>query len=380
MFLYIELNVFCILVLGYILLQARNVSSELSRHAFRAGTGMTILFVLTDMLWQTGGNGGIAMSIHLLHFLKGSYFVVTSFMCWFWFLYFEARRDREVFKNRKNILMTGMLSAALLFLILLNIFTGVLYHYEADGTYVRGPLFILTYVLSYPYALAAIVRPFRDALHSRSYIDRDELVFLASFPIPTAIAGFFQYFHPQLPLAAPAITLSVLIIFSHTNETRVSLDALTGLNNRRVLFRQTAKLMESFDYTHKLYLIMCDVDDFKDVNDTYGHVEGDKALQRIADALRQPFLETGKRGVLARYGGDEFTIVLPVDYSAEIPAFMKKVEDRLKALNTASGAPYDLKISMGAVAYQESFITVQQFIAAADEELYKVKSKHHAIR
>jgi len=97
------------------------------------------------------------------------------------------------------------------------------------------------------------------------------------------------------------------------------IDFLTGLRNRRALDQSLPELIRQLDYTggkkeaapHSVMVIALDINRFKFVNDTYGHVKGDNALKVVADRFRQVTKEWSGQQVF-RYGGDEFIIVLPI--------------------------------------------------------------------
>jgi len=114
-------------------------------------------------------------------------------------------------------------------------------------------------------------------------------------------------------------------------------------------------------------IFMFDIDDFKRLNDTQGHIEGDKCIRRIAFLAKSCIREVDSLG---RYGGDEFIVVLPgveIERAREIAErFRKKVEE--------SGAPH-LTVSIGVSAYPNDGSTTNDLIAAADKGLYVSKSK-----
>ena len=154
-----------------------------------------------------------------------------------------------------------------------------------------------------------------------------------------------------------------------------TMDALTGLHNRGWMddiFDREVKRSER-DLL-PLATIMIDVDDFKDYNDTYGHLAGDKVLTMVAASLRKPLRPND---MVARYGGEEFAVMLP-ETSLENAV---TIAERLRlSVSQADPGKLDGKqlpkvtISLGVASRQQKY-TLDMLITAADAALYKAKSK-----
>ena len=116
---------------------------------------------------------------------------------------------------------------------------------------------------------------------------------------------------------------------------------------------------------------------FKSINDTYGHIQGDAALVRIADALRLGARDFQHRVNIARYGGDEFVILANADDIDQIDALRDSIDRALTRLNREANAPYELSVSMGAARADPS-LSLKELIEKADEQLYEEKERRHA--
>jgi diguanylate cyclase (GGDEF)-like protein len=151
-------------------------------------------------------------------------------------------------------------------------------------------------------------------------------------------------------------------------------DELTGLSNQRRFREFMAKEEErAHRFGHDLSLIMLDIDDFKQVNDEHGHLQGDEVLRTIGRILDEE-----SRGVdePARYGGEEFAVALPetgpdgaVELAERIRARIES--ERVRGVNGA--APLSVTASVGAASMPASADKVQDLIAAADGALYEAK-------
>lgn len=147
-------------------------------------------------------------------------------------------------------------------------------------------------------------------------------------------------------------------------------DEMTGLPNRRALHERLAVLMAEAARGRKFALVMLDVDDFKVVNDTYGHTVGDHVLREIARALREHVRVTD---FVARYGGEEFCILL-TDVSDQKAV---QLADKLRLAIAAIAHPVPVTASLGVCAVNtrqsSARLSTDQLIHAADDALYRAK-------
>ncbi|MGJ4730045.1 GGDEF domain-containing protein [Luteimonas sp. SDU101] len=149
-------------------------------------------------------------------------------------------------------------------------------------------------------------------------------------------------------------------------------DALTGLYNRRhfmdVLDREIARALR---HGRDLALCILDVDLFKPVNDTFGHIAGDEVLRRMAAVLRQHL-----RGddIAARIGGEEFAVLLPEGGAAGAVVFAERLREAIAAtIFSPGGTPRQITVSVGVAPLQAPDTSRSQLLAAADAALYRAK-------
>ena len=160
-------------------------------------------------------------------------------------------------------------------------------------------------------------------------------------------------------------------------------DDLTGLLNRRGFFllaEQQRRL--AVRKKAELMLLYMDIDDFKDINDEYGHAAGDRVLAELGSILRSCFRDSDivarigdEESVLARMGGDEF-VILALDAGGEQGEIILKtrLRERVDLYNQAHGQPYQLSVSIGAVRVKPGpDVTVNSLIEAADRLMYETK-------
>jgi diguanylate cyclase (GGDEF)-like protein len=141
-------------------------------------------------------------------------------------------------------------------------------------------------------------------------------------------------------------------------------DPLTGIANRRMLEMMLDQALARADrFGQEVSIIMSDIDHFKQYNDTYGHLEGDKALCAVASIFSKV---TRKTDLVARYGGEEFVILVP---DANLQQAAKKAE----AIRLMVQKKTPVTISSGVTSYRRDGDTKENLLLRADQALYQAK-------
>jgi len=153
-------------------------------------------------------------------------------------------------------------------------------------------------------------------------------------------------------------------------------DGLTGLYNHRHFWeRVDVELKRANRYSEPLSCLMIDIDNFKCINDHFDHQFGDRILKRISEALKSPLRASD---ILARYGGDEFSILLPnTDYDGT-HVISKKIMERVRSLDfeTKRACQPTVTISLGVSSYPIDRINESsQLVEYADTALYEAKAR-----
>ncbi len=149
------------------------------------------------------------------------------------------------------------------------------------------------------------------------------------------------------------------------------LDSLTQLPNRRAFFEfAEIETSRARRYSHPLTLVFLDVDEFKHVNDRFGHVFGDRVLRRVG-LITQSCLR--RTDLAARMGGDEFAILLPETNQQGALPILERLQAELRGMMKAEGQ--QVTFSIGAVTFRTPPENVDQMIQIADEEMYRAKEE-----
>ncbi|MBR5116491.1 MAG: diguanylate cyclase [Lachnospiraceae bacterium] len=374
--LYLEINLACVILVGIILYKTQGLSKMVAQRLFSATIWSEIVFFLSDTLYVLMNTGLLPRSTFGMMAAKECYFFSTTLMCFFWFIYFEHLQGSRFIINKQNFLYSSLFVWVIGILLIINPFTGILFYIDPEGIYTRGPLFLLQYVLAYIYVMVTCFRALYQLIRGAELSKRGTLLALSLFPIAPGLAGIVQFIRPELPIACVTLSLSTLVMYLNWMDENISLDPLTRLNNRKQLLHYYDQWQKAAGEWDCLYFLLIDANKFKSINDTYGHVEGDAALVRIADALRLGCRVLSRRANIARYGGDEFVILAEAEAEEDITHLKEEINRILKERNEEAGAPYPLTVSIGITkAYRHH--SFRELLRTSDEAMYEEKKITH---
>jgi diguanylate cyclase (GGDEF)-like protein len=147
-------------------------------------------------------------------------------------------------------------------------------------------------------------------------------------------------------------------------------DYLTGLANARSLFvRLDSEISRCQRLSQPLTVLVCDLDGFKKINDRFGHLEGNKVLRRVADALRENCREYD---YVARMGGDEFVLLLPGTDREAMQQRISQLQQIAADAGKVTGAE-SLLMSVGEACFPHDGTDAEQLLSAADRRMYQAK-------
>ena len=258
-------------------------------------------------------------------------------------------------------------------LVTVSVIFNLKWFYYFDGaTYSRGPFFLARAVLLMVFCLLVSVY---TIIYSESiFPDYRRAIF--SLPTLAAIGALLQVVFPDLNMTYGSIAVGLLILFFQLQSRNLDVDYLTGTLNRRGLDIRLEEAIRNAQAGGKTFsAIMMDLDHFKDINDTYGHIEGDYALKKVAEILFEVFSQYASIG---RYGGDEFCVLTDVQDEAKLSEAVELLEDELEKWNYKKEKPYSIEVSLGSRVYDPSSkMNAKQFQMAIDELMYNQKRSHH---
>jgi diguanylate cyclase (GGDEF)-like protein len=189
-------------------------------------------------------------------------------------------------------------------------------------------------------------------------------------------AIFLGYLFTLYSFISHFVAYSLVVFFvtnfrkvHHTETTAADTDYLTGLLNPRGFYTELAnELVRSVRYNHIFSLAYMDIDDFKIINDTFGHSAGDKVLIAVAQCLKKRLRDTDK---IARLGGDEYAWLLTETGMEGSKKSFIKIKEELESKMKSRG--WNVKFSIGIVTFEKCPEDVKEAVKIADDLMYSVK-------
>lgn len=310
--------------------------------------------------------GSSNIVIKVLVFLSGSGLFLGNVMIgYLWAKFIMVHMNIPFSDIRRNIYRTiGLISIVLL---VINIFYPLVFS-VSDGRYQRGFAYIIFLIFAAFYILDSLYLYVKRVKKNGSL----KLFPVHIFLIPVILGVVIQTFFVEIAITWTSIAISVAGIMTALKNEIIFTDCLTGLYNRVYL-----------EFLHKRACnkkdcwvsgIMIDLNGFKQINDNYGHAEGDLALCIVADLLLKSFSEYG---VVTRYAGDEFVIMLNTTDDQLIQKIIKSAKKNFVTENEKNDKLYQLSASMGYAITNLSNETIDDFMNRIDEQMYQDKMKYY---
>ena len=277
------------------------------------------VLIVTHMVYLVCNTLWTMHEYDLLELPRAVLMVVCSLSLWSiincatsFFLFVVERKSVKFFQTPAACRLRLLPAAISTVLIILNPWTGLVFTLNPAGYFVHERLYLPTLVLASLYLLAVAAVGAVTAMRART--------------------TFLRRANAALSASVLLILLFiVVVIFILMQESSVNSDALTGMNNRRKADEYLSERLTRVSDENPLYVYIGDLNGFKKINDTYGHVEGDNALIRCSLALKRTI---GRyNGFVARYGGDEFLMTWHPDGEADPEALIRDLTELLAELS-----------------------------------------------
>lgn len=322
--------------------------------------------------WLLDGKSG-PFNLLLHQVVDYLFFAVHPLPALIWTFYIRhlVTRDQKPAEKPPVIMLIPVIAGyALLFI---NIFTGFVFYIGQNNVYHRGPGFHLFMVICYSYLVYALFL----ILRHRHTFEKNCYQPLLWLPLLPVTGGVLQAIFYGTSLIWSSLTLSLLIFYIHHEKRRLHTDYLTGVCNRMQLENILRDKIHNNHSKGKLFSgIMIDIDNFKQINDHYGHTVGDQALSTTVKLLKSCLR---RDDFLARYGGDEFVILLDIKDHESLQTLVERIRGKVRSFNNSGSRPYQLSLSIGYDIYDSrSGMNGAEFIKSIDALMYRDKYNNKA--
>ena len=302
-----------------------------------------------------------ARALNLLS--NGLVFALDIVFAYIWVLYADFRLFGSMARLRRR---GAVLAIPMAVAIVLDV-SGAFFEVSAGNVYSRRPMVILSYLLTYfylAYGSAVICR-------NRRRVGRYIYLPVSLLMGPIALGSVIQYFCYGIATLWVCVAVGITSLYIITQTQSLYVDSLSGLYNRLYLDSFLRGECERKKKGSRLAGVMLDIDSFKMINDTFGHLTGDQAICQAAGILRDAI--SGKQAFAARYGGDEFVILVRLINGDEAAQVIEAVREGVRAFNAGGSAQYHLEFSFGLTELEPAVDSREDFMRRMDQRMYEMK-------
>ena len=365
---YSLISALCVFSLVYfIIVTNRSAEHSSELRFYKLSMGFAALCSLADILYALRETGILQMGDAVNYSAEILYSVGSICGAYCWFMYSEKKQRKKI---ADSPLLSRLCAVPFVIMCLFTVTTPL--HglcFSISGTqYVRGvlnvPFTVICVTLIMITGVDALLCSFRKEYHASAVLLR--MLFL--YAVIIAAAQALQILlGPILPFRSLFAMLVFMFITLRGMSETVTIDALSHINNRFSLNRALDLRLSGRE---NFWLLMIDIDDFKRINDSYGHIRGDEAIACTASAIVQAI---PRNFFAARYGGDEFAVIAMVDDESAVRSLEGRIQESLNEIVQKKGFPFSISISAGYARRSETVTNIPDLVGSADRMLYEKK-------
>lgn len=362
-------NTVSLIILVFILINIRNNAKYISMQykIFQYMVISNIIMIIVDALsWKFNSIDG-TMNLFLNTGYNFLLYVLEPIPPSLSLLYadYQIFHNENKVKNKQKVLVIFLLLNLLMCIV--SLFYKGFFYVDENNIYHRGPYFAVHVAYCYGlliYSLLLIIK-------NRPFIERRNYVSMLIFFVPMAIGTTIQVFFYGYSLNWVGMMLSLLIIYFNIQNKGINTDYLTGIYNRRQLDEYIKERIKSSTKNKSFSAILLDLNEFKAINDKFGHKIGDEALKDSVEIIRRSL---NTNDFIARFGGDEFVIVTDIYNGQILDKVVKRIRKNVEAFNMNNVKPYNISFSIGYDIYSSSSnMEADEFFKHIDMLMYENK-------
>lgn len=314
-------------------------------------------------------DGKIFPGCKILSYVMNSLcYIGTCTVGYFWCLYVDFRLHKSinsVYKQAKYLFFPLGID------IVMNLFSYYnhwIFSITQDNVYQRGQFVLVIYVILFFYFFYSIY------LVEKSKRKGLDIKFFPVyyFVIPCITGTLIQGFFYGITAGWTSVAIALIFVYIQVQSMNAYVDSLSGLYNRRYMDHILSTFKKRGQ--QNVYGIMIDVNDFKSINDHYGHFQGDNAIRIIGEILTKSLDE---HCLAIRYAGDEFIFLMQSDSETDVKLMIRKIEDDIDEWNQTGKVPFQLSLAMGYSQFDTVSTDIEKFLSDMDKEMYLAKKNYY---
>ncbi len=298
--------------------------------------------------------------IKLLNSYMYMAYIVISYH-WFVFLH----KHMFGYFSKRSMLLGAIPMVVVFILVIINFFVPFLFKLDGNNNYIRG----WGYYIALDFNLLYIVASLGHFVWSVKKSGGTTLFPVLAILLPVILGLFIQTFTPYLSVVLACVSIGLAGVIAGLQNETIYRDHLTGIYNRAyidVLFKR---------YRKKSFVgVMLDLNNFKVINDTYGHKEGDLALINFSNIMHK---YVGVEGTCIRYAGDEFIIFFAYEDEKKAEIVLNNINIKLQEYKLENNIPYDITFSYGLSKFDPHNTSFDEFLNNIDSNMYSNKRNYY---
>jgi diguanylate cyclase (GGDEF)-like protein len=280
------------------------------------------------------------------------------------FIDYFAYRSPE--RSKRMIILIVIFLLLYTISVIANLPTGFYFTISYFNEYIPGNFYPLRLLLSYGPILFILI----DVLLASKNFKHSQVYLIILFVFLAGAGATIDILLPESNLTWPFFAVAVLYFYFFIIQSDSKIDSITGIGNR-FSFNEFIDKLSRQNTRVEYSIVMMDIDKFKEINDTLGHIEGDNALRDLASIIKGCIRHSD---FAARYGGDEFVLATEAEY--DIKRLMHRIQSAIDQQNEKRIRPYQIYISYGYDVYTtKSDESIYTFLARIDARMYRQKER-----
>ncbi len=297
------------------------------------------------------------------------YYILNGTIAYFWPLFAEYKINGSYKKVKKLAAILAVPLGAAAVLSVTAPLNGIVFTISEDNIYSRGDLFVLPTALIFFYMLWGTVNVYINRRKNGRY-----MIFPAVYFITPIVLGMMvQMFNYGITMSFMGIAIGLTGVYMSTQNESTYIDHLCGVYNRRYYNDFIRSFLNSNQKNPTITGVLIDMDDFKSINDNFGHNTGDEALVKFSAVLRK---QMNNIGFAVRYGGDEF-ILITKQSEQEAEKVVSGIAEEIEKINASGENKYKLAFSYGMTTIKADSSS-DEFLNAMDKQMYEMKKARKA--